>query len=191
MSDIQGDINIPIYLSGITKESGTLKSWDKMMIVASPAEICQTVRASIDIESPACYIFTSGTTGKHLFVKHSIRLTDIKVKNKTRSTYFLRFSFIKSFESINRSSKDLFPSVLCLITFYSCLLWFAIWTHRLKIYLWLYRFTEACPGLSNETTDTDHVLLCRLSVSRWCCLYSFATISHSRNSRCHVNDKNR
>ncbi|XP_071147653.1 long-chain fatty acid transport protein 2-like [Mytilus edulis] len=62
--EIVETIGVPVYLIGQCPTADSrFQSWDSLMAQSSPADICTAVRSHIDIYSPACYIFTSGTTG--------------------------------------------------------------------------------------------------------------------------------
>ncbi|CAC5393600.1 unnamed protein product [Mytilus coruscus] len=62
--EIIDSIGIPVYVMGkFPSADSRFRSWDSLMMQSSPADISTTVRSHIDMYSPACYLFTSGTTG--------------------------------------------------------------------------------------------------------------------------------
>ncbi|XP_021368649.1 very long-chain acyl-CoA synthetase-like [Mizuhopecten yessoensis] len=63
--EIKGDLDIPIFVSGITSEEAgsRYQSMDDLMLTSQPSEICSSIRNTVALISPCIYIYTSGTTG--------------------------------------------------------------------------------------------------------------------------------
>lgn len=54
--------DIPIFVQGHDSCSN-YESWDSLMLNALPIPVCPSLRQSVEMNTPLCYIFTSGTTG--------------------------------------------------------------------------------------------------------------------------------
>ena len=65
VEEVRPDLgDIPIYVQGKNLLLGPgYEPWDDLMLRTDPVPVCQTHRAEINMLTPCCYIFTSGTTG--------------------------------------------------------------------------------------------------------------------------------
>ncbi|XP_052795945.1 long-chain fatty acid transport protein 2-like [Mya arenaria] len=65
IEEVRGELgDLPIFIQGQPLMVGpAYTSWDDLMLSAHPVPLCRTARAGMDLPTPCCYIFTSGTTG--------------------------------------------------------------------------------------------------------------------------------
>ncbi|XP_045156370.2 long-chain fatty acid transport protein 2-like [Mercenaria mercenaria] len=63
VAEVRQDIrHIPVFVHGRDRGEG-FECWDSLMLDTLPIPVCASVRQGMGVNSPCCYIFTSGTTG--------------------------------------------------------------------------------------------------------------------------------